>query len=147
MTEFFKFKSIPEAPDNDLNSGKRVTDLLKSPKNKNKISEGIYNKLRPVYREHFMDLAKKDKPLRNELRLFRPILLVIITRNYKLAKHLVSILSDVIQNEFTIKDSVSFADKILMQNSNLDMTSLGADSLVTKITLNETIETIETNET
>ena len=47
-----KFKSIPVAPDRDLNyvinSEKRVTDLLKKLNNKNAISEEFYNKLRPV---------------------------------------------------------------------------------------------------
>ena len=47
-----KFKKILVTLDKDLshviNSEKRVTDLLKNLKNKKKISEEIYNKLRPV---------------------------------------------------------------------------------------------------
>ena len=47
-----KFKNIPVAPDKDLNyvinSEKRVTDLLKKPKNNNAISEETFNKLRLV---------------------------------------------------------------------------------------------------
>ena len=65
------------------------------------------------------------------MTLFRPILLAFSFPNYKLVKHSVPILSDIIQNEFTIKYSLSFADEILMQNSNLDRTDcLGADSLL-----------------
>ena len=44
-----KFKSIPVAPDKDLNyiinSSKRLTDLLKKLKNKNAIIKETYNKL------------------------------------------------------------------------------------------------------
>lgn len=88
-----------------------------------------------------MDLAKKDKPLRHGLTLFRPIILAFSFPNYKLVKHSVPILSDIIQNEFTIKYSLSFADEILMQNSNLDRTDcLGADSLLNNKTWNETID-------
>lgn len=88
-----------------------------------------------------MDLAKKDKPLRHGLTLFRPIILAFSFPNYKLVKHSVPILPDIIQNEFTIKYSLSFADEILMQNSNLDRTDcLGADSLLNNKTWNETID-------
>ena len=52
LKDMLKFKSIPVAPDKDLNyvinSEKTVTDLLKKFKNKNTISEETYNKLRPV---------------------------------------------------------------------------------------------------
>ena len=47
-----KFKNIPVASDKELNyitnSEKGVTNLLRNLKNKNVISGGTYNKLRPV---------------------------------------------------------------------------------------------------
>ena len=57
--------------------------------------------------------AKGHKPLKNGLIPFRPILSVIGTPTYKLAKFLVPILSNVTQNEFTVKDSLTFVDEIL----------------------------------
>ena len=73
------------------------------------------------------------------LPLFRPILSAIGTPTYKLAKFLVPFLSDIAQNEFTVKDSFTFVDDILTQNSDLYMASLDADALFTNIPLDETI--------
>ena len=92
MKDSSKFKSIPAASDKDLNyvinSGKRVTDLLKKLKNKNTIPEETYNKLRPVGSKPvtFYGSTKDHKPLKNGLPPFRPILSVIGTPTYKLAK-------------------------------------------------------------
>ena len=141
-----KFKKIPVAPDKDLNyiinSEKRVTDLLKKLKNKNAISEETYNKLRPVGSKPgtLYGSAKVHKPLINGLPPFRPILSAIGTPTYKLAKFLVPVLSDITQNEFTVKDSFTFVDEILTQNSNLHMASLDVDALFTNIPLDKTID-------
>ena len=51
-----------------------------------------------------------------------------------------SVLSDIIQNEFAVKDSFTFVDKILTQNSDLHMASLDVDALFTNIPLDETID-------
>ena len=104
-----KCKSIPVAPDKDLNyvinSEKRVTDLLKKLKNKNAISEETYNKLRPVGSKPgtLYGSAKVHKPLKNGLPPFRPILSVIGTPTYKMAKCLVPVLPDITQHEFTVR--------------------------------------------
>ena len=141
-----KFKNIPIAPNKDLNyiinSEKRVTDLLKKLKNKNVISEETYNKLRPVGSKPrtLYGSAKVHKPLINGLPPFRPILSAIGTPTYKLAKFLVPVLSDITQNEFTVKDSFTFVDEILTQNSDLYMASLDVDALFTNIPLDETID-------
>ena len=81
--------------------------------------------------------------LTNGLPPFRPILSAIGTPTYTLAKFLVPILSDITQNEFTVKDSFTFVDEILTQNSNLYMASLDSldvDALFTNIPLDETID-------
>ena len=71
LKDMLKFKSIPVAPDKDLNyvinSEKTVTDLLKKLKNKNAISEETYNKLRPVGSKPgtLYESAKVHKPLKN----------------------------------------------------------------------------------
>ena len=73
-----------------------------------------------------------------ELPQFRPILSAIGTPTYKLAKFLVPGLTDITQNEFTVKDSFTFVDEILAQNSDLYIASLDADALFTSIPLDET---------
>ena len=63
----------------------------------------------------------------------------IWTTTYKIAKFLVPILSCLTINEFTVKDSFSFAKEIVEKDSNFYMGSLEVDSLFTKIPLEETI--------
>ena len=90
-----KFNNISVVPDKDLNyiinSVKRVTDLLKELKNKNKISEENYNKLGPVGSkpETLYGSAKVHQPFINGLPPFRPILSAICTPTYNLGKFLV----------------------------------------------------------
>ena len=49
-------------------------------------------------------------------------------------------MSDITPNELTVKDSFTFVDEILSQDSGLDMVNLNVDSLFTNIILNETID-------
>ena len=115
---------------------------MKKLKNKNTISEKTYNKLRPVGSKPgtLYGSAKVHKPLINGLPSFRPILSAIGTPTYKLAKFLVPVLSDITQNDFTVKDSFTFVDAILTQNSDLYMASLDVDALFINILLDETID-------
>ena len=80
------------------------------------------------------------KILINGLPPLRLILSTIATPTYKLTKFLVPLLSDTTQNEFTVKDSFTFVDEILTQNSDLYMASLDVDALFTNIPLDETID-------
>ena len=75
--------------------------------------------------------------LKNGFPPFRPILSAIGTPTYKLEKCLVPLLSDITQNEFTVKDSLTFANEILTQDSDLCMGRLNADALFTKIPWDE----------
>ena len=113
------FTRIDEDLNYIINSEKRITDLLKKLKNKNAISEETYNKLRPVGSKlgTLYGSAKVHKALINALPPFRPILSAIGTPTYKLAKFLVPVLSVIIQNEFTVKDSFTFVDDILTQKA------------------------------
>ena len=61
------------------------------------------------------------------------------TPTYKIAKFLVPILSCLTINEFTVKDSFSFAKEIVEQDSNFYMGSVDVDSLFTNIPLEEAI--------
>ena len=78
--------------------------------------------------------------LNNGLPPLRSILSVIDILAYKLAKCLVLILSDIMQIEFTVKDSFIFLDKVLTQNSDFYMDSLDGCALFTNVSLNETIQ-------
>ena len=126
-----------------INSEKWVTHLfLKKLKSKNAISEETYNKLRPVDSkpETLYGSAKVHKLLKNGLPLLRSILSAIGTFTYKLAKLLFPVLPDITQNEFTVKDSFTFVDENLTQDSDLCMASLDVDALFTNIPLDETID-------
>ena len=115
---------------------------MKKLKNKNAISEETYNKLMPVGSKPgtLYGSARLHKPLINGLPPFRPILSTIGTPTYQLAKFLVLVMSDITQNEFTVKDSFTFVDEILTQNSDLYMASLDVDALFINILLGETID-------
>ena len=69
-----------------------------------------------------------------------PILSALNTHTYKLAKLLLPILKLLTTNEFTVKDSFHFAEKIVDQQYGLFMGSLDVDSPITNIPLKETIE-------
>ena len=118
---------------------------MKKLNNKKAISEETYNKLRPVGSKPgtLYGSAKVHKPLINGLPPFRPILSAIGTPTYKLAKFLVPVLSDITQNEFTVKDSFTFVDEILTQNSDLYIASLDVDVLFANMPLDETIDICE----
>lgn len=70
----------------------------------------------------------------------RPILSAIGTPNYKLAKFIIPIVSPLTTNNYTVKDSFSFAKEICELNLNhCTMASFDIKSLFTNIPLNETI--------
>ena len=70
---------------------------------------------------------------------FRPILSAINTPGYNLAKFLIPILEPLTHNEFTVKDSFSFAKEITKYDSSLFIASLDVGLLFTTIPLKETI--------
>ena len=73
---------------------------------------------------------------------FRPILSAIDTPRSNLAKFLIHILEPLTHNEFTVKDSFSFAKEITKYDSYLFMASLDVESLFTNIPLKETINNV-----
>ena len=83
-------------------------------------------------------LGKVHKAITDICPPLRPILSAIGTPTYKLAKFLVSKLSSTTFNEFTVKDSLTFAEEIVHQDSKIFMGSLYIGSLFTNITLEET---------
>ena len=69
-----------------------------------------------------------------------PILSVLHTPTYNLAKLLVPILDTLTKNEYTVKDSFPFAEEICERDPSLSMGGLDVDSLFTNIPLDETID-------
>ena len=120
----------------------RVTDVLKNLRDKKKISSEQYKDLSPSgSRPGIMyDLAKVHKIVTDGLPSFRPILSAIGTLTYKLAKFLVPILESLTTNEYTIKDSFTFAEELQSFDSKLVMASFDIESLFTNIPLQETID-------
>lgn len=82
---------------------------------------------------------KVQKTLKNGLLVLKLILSAIVTPTYKLAKVLVPILPDIIQNDITVQDSFTFADEIWTQNSDLNVAGLDIDPLFANIPSDKTI--------
>ena len=70
---------------------------------------------------------------------FRPILSAINTPGYDFTKFLVPFLEPLTHNEFTVKDSFSFAKRNYKYDSFLFMAILDVESLFTNIPSKETI--------
>ena len=84
--------------------------------------------------------AKVHKIVRDGLPSCRPILSAIGTPTCKLAKFLVPILEPLTTNEYTIKDSFTFAEELQSFYSKLVIASFDIESLFTNIPLQETID-------
>ena len=68
-------------------------------------------------------LAKVHKIVTDGLPSFRAILSAIGTPTYKLAKFLIPMLEPLTTNEYTIKDSFTFAEELQSFDSKLVMVS------------------------
>ena len=116
-----------------------MDDLLDN----NYLSEEDYKLMKPTgSRPGIMyGLCKVHKDLTNGQVLppFRPILSAIRTCTYSLAKFFVPILKEYTINEYTIKDSFTFAEEVTEQDAELFMVSFDVESLFTNIPLDETI--------
>ena len=140
-TNFEKVDIKTRALNFQVNSEKRINEFLKSLKPSGNLSDKQYKKIkadgsRPGV---LYGLCKVRKSIVDVFLSFRPILSAIGTPTYKIAKFLVAILSCLTINEFTVKDSFSFAKEIVEQDSNFYMGSVDVDSLFTNIPLEEAI--------
>ena len=79
------------------------------------------------------------KPVNVNMPKFRPILPATNTPGYNYAKFLTPILESLTHNEFTVKDSFSFAKEITNCDSSLFMAIVDVKSLFTNIPLKETL--------
>ena len=116
-----------------------LDDLLQS----GYLSEEDYQKMKPTgSRPGIMyGLCKVHKGITvgSLVPPFRPILSAIRTCSYSLAKFFVPILKEYTINEYTIKDSFTFAEEIATLNPDHYMVSFDVESLFTNIPLDETI--------
>ena len=85
------------------------------------------------------ELAKIHKALEDEISSFHPIVSAIGTPTYKLAKFCDQLLKPLTNNEYTIKDSFSFAKEVLEFDASLFMASFDIKPLFTNITLTKTL--------
>ena len=123
----------------------RIICLLKSLEDQGQISEKEKNDL---YLSGFKPgvlygLAKIHIALEDGIQSFHriqsfcPILSAIGTPTYKLAKFCDQLLKPLTNNEYTIKDSFSFAKEVLEFEASLFMASFDIKSLFTNIPLTE----------
>ena len=124
-----------------INVEKKFKQLFKDLLYNDKISKDEYDKICPKGSrpEILYDNPKIHKPVANNLPKFQPILSAINTPGYNIAKFLIPILEPLTHNEFTIKDSFSFAKEITTYDSSFYRASLDVESLFTNVPLNETI--------
>ena len=140
-----KFKRLHLEEDKVLNHiihiEQRIIDLLISLKNQNEIPKKNYDNLYPSGLKPgiLYGLGKIHKVLEDGIPTFRPILSAIGTPTYKLAKFCDKLLKPITTNEYTIKDSFSFAKEVEEFDSKLIMASFYVKSLFTNIPLTETI--------
>ena len=120
------------------NYEKCINQVLKSLKSAGSLSDKQYKKIEAVRSRLgvLYGLGKVHKAIVGVCPSFRPILSAIGTPTYMF---LVTILSCLTTNEFTVKDSFSFAKEIVEQDTSFYMGSLDVDSPFTNISLEETI--------
>ena len=125
-----------------LDLEKALIDTLDRLLSQSYLSQSDYEFLKPSGSNPgvLYGLCKVHKEIVGDSPPFRPILSSIGTSSYNLAKFFVPILKEYTVNEYTIKDSFSFAKNITAQNSSLYMASFDVDNLFTNIPLDETIE-------
>ena len=151
LSDQSKFQKITIKDDNLLNfitsQEKRIDKIYKKLVGSNSMSEETRRHLKSVgTRPGIMyGSYKVHKKCVDGCPPFRPILSVLQTPTYKLAKYLVPILEPLTTNKYTVKDSFTFATEIVEQDSNNFMGSLDIDSLFTNIPLEQTIEICTNN--
>jgi hypothetical protein len=140
-----KFREIRLSEGGDynfiINQELRISKALRKLKNNGSRTESTSQRLNPTGTQPSVmyGLSKIHKPAINNVPKLRPILSAIKSPTYKLSQYLNGILKPFTMNEYTTRDSFTFASEIRMQQSANFMASLDIDSLFTNIPLSETI--------
>ena len=95
--------------------------------------------------KNLVDSNSMSKEMRKYTKPVGSILSPLQTRTYNLAKFLVPVLDPLTKNEYTVKDTFHFAEKICEQDPSLSICSLDVDSLSTSIPLDEAIDQLFEN--
>ena len=146
LAETSKFRKLNIDSDKDYNfihnQELRITRELRNLRDKGVLNDTDYANLTPTGSRPSIlyGLSKVHKPLVDGMPKLRPILSAINTPTYKLSQFLVKVLKPFTTNQYTTKDSFSFAEDIRKQSSTAYMSSLDVDSLFTNIPLDETID-------
>ena len=119
----------------------KIYRFLSSLKTKNIISDSIYSDLY-VSSSSYGLLYGLPKVHKGPTLPLRPILAAYNLPNYKLAKYLVSLLSHLTTNSYSIKNSFDFSKFISKQNPNSYLVSFDVESLFTNIPVVDTINII-----
>jgi hypothetical protein len=120
---------------------RRVRSVLKSLKKQNKLDPILYKRIypsgsRPGLLYGLPKVHKKGTPL-------RPIMSAVGSPVHGLAQYMVPILAPITTNDFTVSNSLLFADEIrTLHPEKLHLASYDVSSLFTNVPLNETIEII-----
>ncbi|KAG1652534.1 hypothetical protein GQR58_026230 [Nymphon striatum] len=122
----------------------KINNFLRKIKNLNLIPEELYKLLFVTGSGPgiLYGLPKIHKPDFSTKFQFRPIFAAYNTPSFKIAKYLVSILSNLTFNSYSVKDSFQFADEI-RSFPNADryfMASFDVESLFTNVPIHETID-------
>ena len=125
-----------------VNLEKKLKEHFKPLERDNKISKDEFKSICPNGTRPSISYGqpKVHKTVIKNNPQFRPILSAISTPVYKLAKYLVFILSLLTVNDYTVKDSFTFAKEVINFDHNLFMASLDVESLFTNILVDKTIK-------
>ena len=129
----------------------KIKGILSFPVNQEKCVDNVFKKLvsniisagsflKQLGLGQIYGLSKVHKDIIDNYPPFRNILSAINTPTYKLSKFLGPILKSLTSNGYTVKDSFTFDEKIVEQDSEFFIGSLDVDSLFTNIPPEETFE-------
>ena len=137
-----KFKLLDKDP--TLSREAKLQRLLRKLKKQGSIDNNTYSKIFPSGSQpaRFYGLPKLHKHVDHSTPPpLRPIVSSINSYNYKLSKYLCSLLSPLVPNDYTTKDSFTFVDELNNQDINSKyIVSFDVKSLFTNIPLTETID-------
>ena len=117
-TSKFQKLNIPEGKDINyiINAENRLREFYKQMLNSRIFDEPTYKKRYPSGSRPgvLYGLHKVHKPCVNGVTRFRPILSAISTPTYALANFLVPLLTSLTINDYTVKDSFTFSDDLIV---------------------------------
>jgi hypothetical protein len=119
----------------------KINRCLLKFKNNNVISAETYSSLHATGSSYGI-LYGSPKVHKGPSVPIRPILAAYNLPNFKLAKHLVPLLSPLTTNQYSVKNSFEYSSFIISQNSNKFLVSFDVESLFTNIPIHETINII-----